>query len=326
MLLAITTASFVATMLICIVLYYTLIADKRAIHERINRYVDMSQPGSVQLSPIPTAAENGETNWRAMIRHMSKWFESPQWTRLIEHKLTQAGMPLRSSEFMVIWFAIVLLGLLGGFIFSDGKLLIALLSGIGGYYGPLLYLRIKIQKRAKAFNDQLGDTLILIANSLRTGYSFMQAIDMVSREMPPPISVEFGRTLQEMNFGASAEDALNNMAKRVDSDDLDLVITVVLIQRQIGGNLAEILDSITGTIRERIRIKGQIKTLTAQGRISGLVIGSLPFGLALIIYAMNPEYMSLLFTTTAGKMMLGGAIASQVLGALAIRKIINIEI
>lgn len=323
MLLAIAAATFIITMVCCLVVYYLLIAERRVVNDRMNTYINMRQP--VAAEPLSREG-SGQSAWRNLISLAGKWFESPQWTRLIEHKLIQAGLPLRSSEFMAIWTAVGLLGLVGGFIFSGGKPLFALLGGVAGGYGPYLYLRIKIQRRAKAFNDQLGDTLVLMANSLRTGYSFLQAVDMVSREMPPPISLEFGRTLQEMNFGVSTEDAMHNMAKRVDSDDLDLVITVVLIQRQVGGNLAEIMDNIAGTIRERVRIKGQIKTLTAQGRISGLVIGGMPFALALIIYVINPSYMTLLFTTSLGKTLLAGALISEILGALVIRKIIDIEI
>lgn len=324
MLLSIAAATFIITMLGCFIMYHLFFASRRAVNERMNIYINLRQPANI-ISSSPREVSGG-SSWRNLIRHAGKWFESPQWTRLVEHKLLQAGLPLRSSEFMAIWTAVTLLGLLFGFIFSGGRPFFALLGGSLGGYGPYLFLKIKIQQRAKAFNSQLGDTLVLMANSLRTGYSFLQAVDMVSREMPPPISVEFGRALQEMNFGASTEDALHNMAKRVDSDDLDLVITVVLIQRQVGGNLAEIMDNIAGTIRERVRIKGQIKTLTAQGRVSGLVIGSLPVGLALIIYLINPGYMKLLFTTPLGKIMLFGALLSQLLGVLAIRKIINIEI
>jgi tight adherence protein B len=200
---------------------------------------------------------------------------------------------------------------------------------VGNFIGccmPLLFLRIKIKRRAKAFNDQLGDTLILIANALRTGYSFMQAIEMVAREMLPPISAEFGRTLKEMNLGIQTETAMNNMAMRVDSDDLDLVITAVLIQRQVGGNLAEVLESIAGTIRERIRIKGEIRTLTAQGRMSGVIISLLPVALLVALKLINPGYIDLLFTNQVGQMMLGIAIFGQILGVMAIQRIVNIKI
>jgi tight adherence protein B len=200
------------------------------------------------------------------------------------------------------------------------------IGAIVGYMIPILLLHAKIERRTKAFNDQLGDTLILIANSLRTGYSFMQALEMVAREMPQPISIEFGRTLREMNLGVTTEDALNNLAKRINSDDLDLVITAVLIQRQVGGNLAEILDNIAVTIRERVKIKGEIKTMTAQGRISGMIIGIMPIGLGAIIYSINPEYIKILFTAPLGKMMLLGAVISEFFGILLIRKIVNIEV
>jgi len=148
----------------------------------------------------------------------------------------------------------------------------------------------------------------------------------VAREMLPPISVEFARTVKETNLGIPMEDALVSMAKRVNSKDFDLVITSVLIQRQVGGNLAEILDNIARTIRERVRIRNEIKTLTAQGRISGVIVGLLPFGLALAIYLLNPEYISLLFVHPVGKMLLAGGFVGQLIGILLIRRIVAIEV
>jgi len=171
----------------------------------------------------------------------------------------------------------------------------------------------------------LGDALGLVANSLRTGYGFMQALDMVSREMPAPIAPEFGRVLKEMNLGLSTEDAMSNLTTRVNSDDLNLVITAVLIQRQVGGNLAEVLDNIANTIRERVKLKGEVQTLTAQGRISGMIIGGLPFALGVFIYVINPGYMQVLFTNPMGKIVLGVAFVSQVFGMLIIRKIVDIK-
>ena len=194
------------------------------------------------------------------------------------------------------------------------------------FWIPFVVLQICRKRRVKAFAQQLGDALTLAANSLRTGYSFIQAFDMVAREMLPPISVEFARTVKETNLGIPMEDALVSMAKRVNSKDFDLVITSVLIQRQVGGNLAEILDNIARTIRERVRIRNEIKTLTAQGRISGLIIGLLPFGLALAIYVINPEYISLLFVHPVGRMILTGALAGQLIGILLIRRIVAIEV
>ena len=178
----------------------------------------------------------------------------------------------------------------------------------------------------KLFNRQLGDALIIIANSLRTGYSFMQAMDMVAREMKPPISSEFSRTVKEMNLGTTTEIALGNMAKRIDSEDLDLVFTAVLIQRQVGGNLSEVLDNIARTIRERVRIRGEIRTLTAQGRMSGLIVGLLPVAMGFVIYLLNPEYIRVLFSHPIGRLMLIAATVSQVIGIILIRRIVDIEI
>jgi tight adherence protein B len=207
-----------------------------------------------------------------------------------------------------------------------GSVIFSLLGAIVGFAFPFVLVRSKTEKRMKAFNNQLGDALILIANSLRTGYSFMQASDMVAKEMRPPISSEFARTVKEMNLGITMEDSLGNLAKRIDSEDLELVLTAVLIQRQVGGNLSEVLDNIARTIRERVRIRGEIRTLTAQGRISGIIISLLPISLGMVIFAMNPSYVKVLFFHPLGKIMLGVAVIGQVVGILVIRRIVDIEV
>lgn len=240
--------------------------------------------------------------------------------------MLRAGLPLRGGEFIVLCGGSAILLAILLFLISGGKLLAALIGAAVGVLIPFLLVGIKTAKRMKAFNGQLGDALILIANSLRTGYSFMQAADMVAQEMRPPISTEFSRTVKEMNLGITMENSLENLAKRIDSDDLDLVLTAVLIQRQVGGNLSEVLDNIAKTIRERVRIRGEIRTLTAQGRISGVIVSLLPLGLGLVIYAMNPEYIRLLFVHPAGKLMLGVAVVGQMIGIMIIRRIVNIEV
>ena len=306
----------------CMLLYRHLNQPRQEISQRLDRVGAQSEafPSAVPFTAVPSLSA-----WRLMVRRLGHHFESKQWSRLIEHKLIQAGLPLKAAEFFVICLGSAgFFGLL--FLVLSGNAFIALIGFAVGFGFPLLGLRIIIERRVRAFNNQLGDCLVLIANSLRTGYSFMQAIQMVSKEMLPPISVEFARTLREMNLGVTTEEALNNLAKRIDSDDLDLVLTAVLIQRQIGGNLAEILDNIAGTIRERMRIKGEIKTLTAQGRMSGIIVGLLPIGLGLVIQLINPGYMQVLFTSPIGLFVLGGAAASQLLGILLIRKIVNIEV
>ena len=313
-----------STLLVIITLCYNYIVARRdTISSRIEEYVK-DRPLEVQVS-LTKAQPSTQRGWYLLVRNMSKHFESVKWSRFIEHKLIQAALPMRGAEFMVICLGTALVGAVA-FLLLSGKMLLGLIGAVVGFGIPLLILKVKIDKRRKAFDDQLGDTIIQISNALRTGYSFMQAIEMVSREMPKPIGEEFARVLKEMNLGVTTEEALNNMAKRVNSDDLDLVITAVLIQRQVGGNLAVVLDSIATTIRERIKIKGHIRTLTAQGKISGIIIGMLPIVMAGVVYMLNPEYIKILFIHPMGKAMLAAGIVSQIIGMFIIRKIINIDI
>lgn len=243
----------------------------------------------------------------------------------IEEELTRADVLLKGEEFLVL-VLLVVLGLGAVSILLTGSILTAAAASCFGIYMPFFFIKVKKNKRKSSFNSQIGEALVIIANSLRSGFSFLQAMDMVSKEMPDPIASEFRTTITEMNWGSSTEAALLGLAERVKSDDMDLVITAVLIQRQVGGNLAEILENIAHTIRERVRIKGEIKTLTAQGRISGLIVGLLPLVLTAIIYLLNPSYLSLLFNSKVGLVLLTGALMSQMLGVLIIRRIINIEV
>lgn len=321
----ITGAAFLTMLVLFLVIGNVLTADKRIVGSRLQQFVNPPLREEKRALQEP-AGMSSLTGWRGLIRQLSRPFESRQWSRFMEHKLVQAGLPMRGSEFLVICLGTALFGALLFFAISGGSLFLGAAGAAGGYLTPVMTLRVKIERRMKAFNGQLGDCLILVANSLRTGYSFMQSLEMVAREMPRPISEEFARVLKEMNLGVTTEQALNNLVKRVNSDDLDLVVTAVLIQRQVGGNLAEILDNIAHTIRQRVKIKGQIKTLTAQGRVSGIIISILPVGIGGVIYAINPGYIQTLFTHPMGKAMLAAGAVSQLIGILLIRKIVNIEV
>ena len=177
-------------------------------------------------------------------------------------------------------------------------LLSALIFAVVGYFIPDWYVKFRQGKRLSAFNDQLSDTITLLANSLRSGYSFLQSMEMVARESPPPMGAEFRRVIREVGLGLSTQDALNNLVRRMPSEDLDLMITAVNIQQEVGGNLAVILDTIGHTIRERVRIKGEIRTLTAMGRVSGYLVAFLPIGIMITLNFINPEFMQPLFTET----------------------------
>lgn len=243
----------------------------------------------------------------------------------LDAELSRADILLRAEEFLLLVLSV---GLLFGAI-SYGFTQRVAAGVVGAALGaalPNLLLRRAQVRRLHAFNAQIADALVIMANTLRAGFGFLQAMEVVRREMPPPISKEFGQALAEMNLGIPTEEALMNLARRIKSDDLELVITAVVIQRTVGGNLASILDTIAETIRERVRIKGEIRALTAQGRISGLIIGLLPVGLALLLFFISPGYLSFLWSTPTGLTLAGVAVGAEILGALAINKIVNIKV
>jgi tight adherence protein B len=200
------------------------------------------------------------------------------------------------------------------------------IGAIIAFFVPRIFVGSRKNKRLKDFNDQLGDALNLMVNSLRAGYSTMQAMEVISKEMPAPIAEEFGRVVLELQLGVPFDTAMTNLLRRVPSGDMDLVVTAMNVQREVGGNLAEVLDSISFTIRERVRIKGEIKIMTSQGRITGYVITALPVGLGIFIYLINPDFMGLLFTDPCGWIMLGLSALLIGLGYFAITKIVSIEV
>jgi len=214
-----------------------------------------------------------------------------------------------------------------------GNPLALLIGALIGFFLPRFWLNRRKNGRLNAFNKQLPDTITLIANALRAGSSFLQAIELVVREARPPISTEFSRVIREVNLGLPFDQALENMVRRVRSDDLELMATAISIQHQVGGNLAEILDSIAYTIRERVRIKGEIRTLTAQQRLSGYVVGFLPIGLAGFLFVAAPGFMDPMFDNPPGIIGLPAGVIILAIGGfmmfigfMLIRKIVDIEV
>lgn len=205
-------------------------------------------------------------------------------------------------------------------------IIVPLLFGLIGFFIPKIILRIMLKKRMDKFEQQLVDGLGTVSNSLKAGFSFMQAIDRLAKEMPAPISQEFGLVVRENRLGVTLEEALNNLTRRVKSEDLDLVVTSVIITRQVGGNLAEIFDRIAETIRERFKLQGKVRSLTAQGKLQGIVVGLLPIFLGLVLYKIDPQMMRPMFTTFFGWMALGIILVLQIIGAFLIKKIITIDV
>ncbi|HEX2947178.1 MAG TPA: type II secretion system F family protein [Clostridia bacterium] len=245
----------------------------------------------------------------------------------VQANLSRAHILLKSEEYMTLCLILFFVSA-SIVIMVEGIHMwpLALVAGIIGWILPSFVVKSRIKKRIKLLNEQLGDALTMMSNSLKAGYSFFQTVDMVAEEMTGPIAEEFVILKKEVNLGLNTEKALENMVNRVSSEDLELVATAVMIQRQVGGNLSEVLDNITATIRDRVRIRGELKTITAQGRVSGLVISLLPFVLCILIYLINPKQMGLLFTRPLGLIMVGFALFMETIGILLIRKVVKIEI
>jgi tight adherence protein B len=250
--------------------------------------------------------------------------EDKRFATKVQRDLARANLKLRVAEYYYIRIgASLALGLLL-FVFRDP--VSGIFGFVLGYMLPRFWIGRRISGRLSAFNKQLPDTITLLSNSLRAGSSFLQSIELVSREGRPPMSDEMGRVVREVNLGLGMEEALQNLVRRIKSDDLDLMVTAIGIQQQVGGNLAEILDTIAFTIRERVRIKGEINTLTAQGRVSGYLVAFLPIGLGAALNVINPAFMQPLFTQTIGRILIGVGIVMMTIGFLAIRKITDIKV
>jgi tight adherence protein B len=246
----------------------------------------------------------------------------------LQDQLAKADLKLRTSEYLGIQIGLTVVLFLIGFIRFGGiyGLPQALVMGVVGYFIPGFFVKFRQRRRLRAFNNQLGDTLLLLSNALKAGYSFAQAIDTVSKNASPPIAEEFARCVREMNLGGSVEESLGHMVKRIESDDLDLMVTAVAIHRTVGGNLAEILDNIAFTIRERVRIKGQISTLTASARSSGQLITSLPIVLAVFMYFATPTYFKPMTENPVGWIIMGAAVVMIIAGNFVMGRVTAIEV
>jgi tight adherence protein B len=272
------------------------------------------------------------------LARLNKIVEQRDFGANLARDIARADLKLKPGEFIGIWLGAIVgvpvLFLVLSLMLAPLGSPLGLLAGAAiGAWIPRFWLGHRRAARLNAFNKQLPDTITLIANALRAGSSFLQAIEMVVREAQPPVTVEFGRVVREVNLGLAFDVALENMVRRVRSDDLELMATAITIQHQVGGNLAEILDSIAFTIRERVRIKGEIRTLTAQQRMSGYVVAFLPIGLVGVLFVIAPKFMEPMFMNPpgimnlpAGVIILIGAGIMMFVGFMIIRTIINIEV
>ena len=306
-------------LLLIIGVIVSLTGERSLVEERLGKYLEDESPKEKGKEPRTSSI----TQW------VNKSVEKSSWGERIARELARADLKIKPGEYLAL-FVITIIG--GGFIawIIGGKDIIsATIGAVVGFFIPRLYVRRQQTRRLIRFNEQLADMLNLMVNSLRAGYSTMQAMEAVSKELPAPICDEFRRVVQEMQIGITMENALSNLLRRIPSEDLDFVITAVNVQREVGGNLAEILDVISYTIRERVRIKGEIRVLTAQVMTSGKILAFMPVALVGVLWFLNKEYILEFFNPKngiCGYIALGAAGLLIVVGYFIMTRIANIEV
>jgi tight adherence protein B len=300
----------------------TISGERSNLENRLGQFVDDEQAKDAQED----ASRSIVTDW------VDRRVASSSRGDRVARELARADLKFKVSEYYSLIF-IATIG--GGFIawLIQGHPVSFIIGGIAGFFAPRFYVKRQQAVRIRKFDDQLGDMLNLMTNGLRAGYSTNQAMEAVSRELPSPISDEFRRVVQEMQIGIPMEKALENLLRRIPSEDLDFVITAINVQREVGGNLAEILDTITFTIRERVRIKGEIRVMTASVRASGAILSLIPVGLAIALWFLSPEYIGEFFAPNdvlpqpaCGFIAVGVIVALIVAGYFVMMKIADIEV
>ena len=297
-----------------------LLRRKREMAERIQMFSGY-QPSVVRRASV---FEILRSRLHEIFAEKAKRAGSSRRSRL-DLLMVRAGLPLLGSEFLAISAGLSL------FVFIIFAL--AAFNPVTGLLAAFLFLAAdfvfvqrRVSRRLNNFQRQLADCLSLVANSLRAGFSFLQTMEIISREMEPPMSTEFERVMRDTSLGKSLDEALHDMDERVGSADFSLVVTAVLIQQQVGGNLATILDTIRETISERIRLRREIGTLTAQGRATGIILACIPIALFMFFYLTSPEFIKPLLTTSIGHLAIGAAVVMEVIGFIVINRIVNIKI
>lgn len=294
---------------------------RREVSQRIQQYAGY-QPAAVRKTPFWEILRN---RFHELFAERNRRPGRPWNRKNLDLMMIQAGLPLLGKEYVAIAGGLAVLVFLVTAV-AGRSLVTGLLGGILTVFWAVIFLQRRISRRKEAFERQLADCLTLVSNSLRAGFSFLQTMEIISREMQPPMSTEFANVMRNTSLGRTMEDALQEMDQRVGNEDFSLVITAVLIQQQVGGNLATILDTIRETISERIRLRREVGTLTAQGKFSGLVLTCIPVALGLFFAVTSPEYLKPLLTTSIGKMAIGAAVVMEIIGYLIISRIVDIKI
>jgi len=253
----------------------------------------------------------------------------------VEEELARADIPMRPTEYLLLRVVLVGMGyVIGRYVI--GNVQSGIILTVAGFIGPIMFVRVHQNRRRSKFVRQLADALMLLTNSLRSGYGFLKGLELIAKEMGDPISKELNRMLREVNLGTTVDDALLNLGRRVNSQDLDIVIGAYLVQKDVGGNLTEIMEKVAETIRERLRIQGDVRVLTTQGKLSGFVVGLMPVAVAVILVMTAPDYFSSMvgppmkniagYNVPMGVLMMTGAVGWQFIGFYMIYKIVSMKV
>lgn len=330
---------FAAVFFVTLSVFNIFTSKSRALKSRLKDIDRLAAKNEMaNLGGLAADAEIKEEEFTPRAKHDpdKKRYLTDRYFERLADRLQKAYLFYKPKEYFMLslgsglLFVLIILIVFGGkyaaLTKGLGILFVLLVGGGAGFMLPELYLRFRQKMFHNRLSKQIGDMILLISNYLRAGHSFIRSMELVSRELPSPLADEIKTFAKDMSLGASLSTALNDLEKRAQDEDLGLVVTAIQIHHQIGGNLSEILDSINFTIRERIRLKGEIQTLTAQGRMTALVIGLMPVAVALIISFLHPEFMKLLVTDPIGQFMLLLAVVMEVIGIIIIRKIIEIQV
>jgi tight adherence protein B len=309
-------------------LYQFFGRGKARVAQRLETYTNLEEEAAL--------AAQAELRGTAPVPQLFRMLLGRGYLQKVEESLLQADIAMRPTEYILLRLVLAAVGFMVG-LYGTGYVHSGLLLAVAGYIIPAFFVRTHQNRRRAKFVSQLADALMLLTNSLRSGYGFLKGLELVANEMGDPISKELHRMLREVNLGASIESAMQNLGRRINSPDLDIVISAYLVQKDVGGNLTEIMEKVAETIRERLRIQGDIRVLTAQGKLSGLIVGSLPIVLLLFFVIKTPDYFAPMIgppmytligglTVPVGILVLIGGAIWQVIGAYIIYKIITIKV
>jgi tight adherence protein B len=278
------------------------------------------------LKPEVTKSKETQTETIDPAPLLSGFLQESNIGRQLQLEILKAGLVWRPSEFIALFIAGALGGYILGFFIGGSSILLGVLLALGGAVSPWVYLKVKQGQRQRRITAQIPDMLDILSSSLRSGHSFLSGVQIVCSQMQPPLTEELDRVVQEVRFGAALPDALNDLILRTENYDLELIIQAVQTQLTVGGNLAEVLDSIASMIRERVALAGEIAASTAEGRLSAMILGGMPFILAILIQVISPGYLEPLFTERIGLMMLGAAGGLMAVGLLIIKGMLNMDL